>query len=120
MKNDEAIYLVERLKTFCADMQRLVDDDYFLELMNAVERGEMSDASANQAYYEYINKQAEESDTPQTECDTCKYGKDKHRYAHICNECGVGINNYTPQTDCPWHDDNAMCNRCGETDCPWK
>lgn len=44
------------------------EDDYFLELMDAVERGEMSDASANQAYYEYINKQAEESDTPQTDC----------------------------------------------------
>ena len=33
---------------------------------------------------------------PQT-CDTCKYGEDKHRYAHICNECGVGINNYEPK-----------------------
>jgi hypothetical protein len=44
------------------------EDEYFLELMDAVKRGEMSDASANQAYYEYINKQAEESDTPQTDC----------------------------------------------------
>jgi hypothetical protein len=35
-------------------------------------------------------------DEPQT-CDTCKYGEDKHRYAHICNECGVGINNYEPK-----------------------
>lgn len=43
------------------------EDAYFCELMDAVERGEMSDASANQAYYEYINKQAEESDTPQTD-----------------------------------------------------
>lgn len=42
------------------------------------------------------------ADTPQTDCDTCRYGQDKHRYAHICNECGVGINNYTPQTDCGW------------------
>ena len=46
-----------------------------------------------------INEMAEETaDTPQTDCETCKYGQDKHRYAHICNECGVGINNYTPQT----------------------
>lgn len=37
-------------------------------------------------------------DEPQT-CDTCKYGEDKHRYAHICNECGVGINNYEPKTE---------------------
>ena len=43
-----------------------------------------------------------EADAPQTDCKTCKYGQDKHRYAHICNECGVGINNYTPQTDCGW------------------
>lgn len=39
------------------------------------------------------------ADTPQTDCETCRYGQDKHRYAHICNECGVGINNYTPQTE---------------------
>lgn len=26
MTNDEAIYLVERLKTLCADMQELVDE----------------------------------------------------------------------------------------------
>jgi len=35
-----------------------------------------------------------ETDTPQMDCSTCAYGTDKHRYAHICNECGVGINNY--------------------------
>ena len=39
------------------------------------------------------------ADTPQMDCDTCRYGQDKHRYAHICNECGAGINNYTPQTE---------------------
>ena len=41
------------------------------------------------------------ADTPQTDCDTCRYGQDKHRYAHICNECVEGINNYTPQTEEP-------------------
>ena len=41
----------------------------------------------------------EPKDKSQTDCKTCKYGQDKHRYAHICNECGVGINNYTPQTE---------------------
>ena len=40
----------------------------------------------------------EQVDEPQT-CDTCKYGEDKHRYAHICNECGVGINNYEPKDE---------------------
>lgn len=39
------------------------------------------------------------ADTPQTDCETCRYGQDKHRYTHICNECGVGINSYTPQTE---------------------
>ena len=43
-------------------------------------------------------KRLEPKDEPQT-CDTCKYGEDKHRYAHICNECGVGINNYEPRTE---------------------
>lgn len=47
------------------------------------------------------------ADTPQTDCETCKYGEDKHRYAHICNECGVGINNYTPQTE-----STAKCLNC--------
>ena len=40
----------------------------------------------------------EQVEKPQT-CDTCKYGEDKHRYAHICNECGVGINNYEPKDE---------------------
>ena len=40
------------------------NSEYYLELADAVMRGEMSDASANQAWYEYINKQ----DTPQTDC----------------------------------------------------
>ena len=39
------------------------DDAYFLELMGAVERGEISDAEANQAWYEYINHK----DEPQME-----------------------------------------------------
>ena len=43
-------------------------DAYFLELMGAVERGEISDAGANQAWYEYINHK----DEPQTDCPkTC-------------------------------------------------
>ena len=41
----------------------------------------------------------EPKDEPQTDCETCRYGQDKHRYAHICNECGVGINNYEPKTE---------------------
>ena|GEM_PF-3268386 len=40
------------------------DSEYYLELADAVMRGEMSDAGANQAWYEYINKK----DTPQTDC----------------------------------------------------
>ena len=79
------------------------EDEYFLELMDAVKRGEMSDASANQAYYEYINKQAEESDTPQTdsgkpiECDGCG--------EHICIGCEHQAKKEAwrkAQTDCGW------------------
>ena len=35
------------------------DDAYFLKLMGAVDRGEISDAGANQAWYEYINHKDE-------------------------------------------------------------
>ena len=52
------------------------------------------------------DRKTENSSEKPNNCDTCKYGEDKHRYAHICNECGVGINNYEPkdepQTDCAW------------------
>ena len=47
-------------------MEQVEDDAYFLELMGAVERGEISDAEANQAWYEYINHK----DEPQTQMKT--------------------------------------------------
>lgn len=46
----------------------------------------------------YDRKTENNSEKPNN-CDTCKYGEDKHRYAYICNECGVGINNYEPKTE---------------------
>lgn len=61
---------------------------------------------------EEVRKYVDTADTPQTDCNTCRYGQDKHRYAHICNECGVGINNYTPQTDIPSRDELGDCNSC--------
>ena len=62
------------------------------------------------------------ADTPQTDCKTCKYGQDKHRYAHICNECGVGINNYTPQTESTGSPIGDYRDGVGawQTDCGWK
>ena len=62
---------------------------------------------------------ADIADTPQTDCETCKYGQDKHRYAHICNECGVGINNYTPQTETQMKTQNSNLT-FEKSDCPWK
>ena len=47
----------------------------------------------------YKAEQTESSSEKSNNCETCKYGQDKHRYAHICNECGVGINNYEPKTE---------------------
>ena len=47
----------------------------------------------------YKAEQTENSSEFPNNCDTCKYGEDKHRYAHICNECGVGINNYEPKDE---------------------
>ena len=45
------------------------------------------------------DRKTENSSEKPNNCDTCKYGQDKHRYAHICNECGVGINNYEPKDE---------------------
>ena len=63
----------------------------------------------------------DDDDTPQTDCETCKYGEDKHRYAHICNECGVGINNYTPQTESTGSPIGDYRDGVGawQTDCGW-
>lgn len=59
------------------------------------------------------------ADTPLTDCETCKYGQELHRYAHICNECGVGINNYTPQTETQIETQNSNLT-FEKSDCPWK
>ena len=53
-------------KATISKMEQVEDDAYFLELMGAVERGEISDAEANQAWYEYINHK----DEPQTQMKT--------------------------------------------------
>ena len=70
------------------------DSEYYLELADAVMRGEMSDAEANQAWYEYINKQV----TPQTDCPfkdvPCSCGEQ--------DECEWHTKLDTPQTDCSW------------------
>ena len=74
------------------------NSEYYLELADAVMRGEMSDASANQAWYEYINKQ----DTPQTErdCFTCKHDDTGDVE---CADCDDDYSGYEPkQTDCGW------------------
>ena len=77
------------------------DDAYFLKLMSAVERGEISDAGANQAWYEYINHK----DEPQTEEPTWEQVKE------YCNKRCLDIVDSAlrkqwykdePQTDCPW------------------
>ena len=65
-----------------ADTPQTDRDAYWKELFEAVVKGEMSDAEANQAWYEYINKQ----DTPQTDCPHREYPCD------MCDE----------QTDCQW------------------
>lgn len=55
-----------RVQPYTADtpQTKQSDSEYYLELADAVMRGEMSDAGANQAWYEYINHK----DEPQTDC----------------------------------------------------
>ena len=75
----------EAYKTADTPQTEKSNSEYYLELADAVMRGEMSDAEANQAWYEYINKQ----DTPQTDCTGSPIGDYRD---------GVGA----WQTDCPW------------------
>ena len=63
MSYTEATERMRKTEPTCSKMEQVEDDAYFLELMGAVERGEISDAGANQAWYEYINHK----DEPQTE-----------------------------------------------------
>ena len=52
-------------------------------------------------------------------CKTCKYGEDKHRYAHVCNECGVGINNYEPKDEPTGYNLTPVEDEL-QTDCAWR
>lgn len=138
MTNDEANYLVERLKVLCADLTELLNQ--VTEELDRIEQVDtpqtdrqrlegkrwtdaltteekkcmldaldFTDTPQTELTAKCLNchnaKACKENHwdgciyEPQTDCDTCKYGQDKHRYAHICNECGVGINSYTPQTE---------------------
>ena len=85
----------EQTEPTISKMEQVEDDAYFLKLMGAVERGEISDAGANQAWYEHINHK----DEPQTEvdCDKCKH-EGEYNYCHYC-ENGHGDNWYEPQTE---------------------
>lgn len=126
----------ERIEELLADKDtpqtKQSDSEYYLELADAVMRGEMSDASANQAWYEHINKQ----DTPQTEkpkwtkenCKGCKYND----YPYDDSTCFIKVciegNKYEPkQTDCEkcehwkyiaheWQCETEKCQKTPQTD----
>ena len=66
-----------------ADTPQTEDDAYFLKLMSAVERGEISDAGANQAWYEYINHK----DEPQTEEGTIQGTGDCEHCSRLFVDC---------------------------------
>ena len=101
---------------------------------------QVEDETKTQMKTQNSNLTFEKADEPQT-CDTCKYGEDKHRYAHICNECGVGINNYELKDEPQMREATAeerqavrdyiesISEKTGvmfygkdepQTDCPWK
>ena len=106
----------EKPNNFDKDINvRSKDDAYFLELMGAVERGEISDAGANQAWYEYISHK----DEPQIDCgdfaDRLAYERGvKHAWEvaqkvfdstvtfYEAEDVAKQITKGEPQTDCPW------------------
>ena len=55
--------VLDKIKQADTPQTKQSDSEYYLELADAVMRGEISDAEANQAWYEYINHK----DEPQTE-----------------------------------------------------
>lgn len=66
---------------------------------DAVDYGGLMYWKKNTTFDTTADRKTENSSEIPNNCDTCKYGEDKHRYAHICNECGVGINNYKPKNE---------------------
>lgn len=41
------------------------------------------------------------ADTPQTDCETCRYNSDEWD-SPKCDSCSKAHSNYEPQTDCAW------------------
>ncbi len=65
---------------------------------------------------------ADTTDTPQTDCLTCRYNSDEWD-SPKCDSCSKAHSNYEPQTErCPF-DDPIPCEWVcpnSKTDCPWK
>ena len=104
-------------------MEQVEDDAYFLELMGAVERGEISDAGANQAWYEYINHKDEPTTQTETQNSNLTFEKADEPQTEPLQTCSVNGRPYDcgnceyfrctadePQTERP-------CDNCQEWDC---
>ncbi len=87
--------LYEAVETICKDYCKYPDIESGNRLADICDKCPMNKCEE----LRWADRKTENSSEKPNNCDTCRYGKDKHRYAHICNECGVGINNYTPQTE---------------------
>ena len=70
-------------------MEQVEDDAYFLELMGAVERGEISDAGANQAWYEYINHKDEPTTQTETQNSNLTFEKADEPQTEPLQTCSV-------------------------------
>ena len=110
------------IKRYCDRCGQQIDEGvhawYVLELHGT--GGEFRHKELCEECYEYLcekdevpkaDRKTEKCSEIPNNCETCKYGEDKHRYAHICNECGVGINNYEPKTE-PQTCDDCIWNVC--------
>ena len=70
-------------------MEQVEDDAYFLELMGAVERGEISDAGAYQAWYEYINHKDEPTTQTETQNSNLTFEKADEPQTEPLQTCSV-------------------------------
>ena len=99
---DDLIRKSDVLETY-AELYDIFDDNKTIQeelhkVFDKINNIPIVESSNSEKPNNSTSSKMEQVDKPQT-CDTCKYGEDKHKYAHICNECGVGINNYEPRTE---------------------
>ena len=114
MKNDRLMQGNAEYKLWEQEVDKRVDAMPSIDVMDVVtayQQGwcdalDASISALNDAKFQ-LGKEAERktADTPQTDCDGCKY--ERYGASYHCDECcRRWEDGYTPQTDCGWGEPN--------------